>query len=352
LGAIVDEGGGGCPPTQDQRQTLDAWKNYTNSHGGISGHPVDVIVMNSACNPAQAAVAAQQLIADHVLAIVDGTSLDTVLPKAADAAHIPVLCGTMSGQSFVCQSDANFFSAGATVLANTYGNMLAIRKAGAKTVGIVYCTENVACKQALPLFKSYATAVGMRDVGAVAASTAATSYTAQCLVMQQEHAAAVFGAGPPSGKLADDCARQGYHPIYVESEGTWQTAYLHDPNLDNAAGDTSFVPWFVNDSPTTALFHQVAGSILDATNYPYNVLGSYGAALLFQRVLANAPAAVSTQDVYSGLYSLHGDTLGGFSPPLTFERGKPAAINCFFFESIKGGKFVAPNGSTPSCQPQ
>jgi branched-chain amino acid transport system substrate-binding protein len=287
-----------------------------------------------------------------VLAIIDGTSLDTAIAKTVDAAHIPVLCGTMSGQSFVCQSDANFFSAGATVIANTYGNMLAIRKAGATSVGIIYCTENVACKEALPVFKADATAVGMRSVNPVAASAVAPSYTAQCLVMQQEHADAVFGAGPPSGKLADDCARQGYHPIYVESEGTWQTAYLSDSNLNNAAGDTSFVPWFVNDSPATALFHQVAGSILGATNYPYNVSGSYGAALLFKRALANAPAAVSTQDVYNGLYSIHGETLGGFAPPLTFERGKPSAINCFFLESIKGGKFVAPNGTTPICQPQ
>ena len=39
----------------------------------------------------------------------------------------------------------------------------------------------------------------------ISASLAAPNYTAQCVAMQEAKATALFGAGPPSQKLADDC---------------------------------------------------------------------------------------------------------------------------------------------------
>ena len=77
---------------------------------------------------------------------------------------------------------------------------------------------------------------------------------------------------------------------------------------------------------------------------------TYAAALLFATALAHAGANPATADVYNGLYAMKNETLGGFAPPLTFTQGKPTTVNCFFVASIKDGKYVAPNGATPSCQ--
>ncbi len=349
LGAIADETGGCLPgPTSDQGNTLTAWQNYVNSHGGIAGHPVKVTVIDTQCNPALASTAAQTLISDHVLGIVDGTGLDSAFQKAVDAAHIPVICGIQSGNGFTCQADANFFPSGTTVLTGIYGFVFAAKHAGANSFGVIYCTEVAACKQAIPVTQGYAKSLGLGFPPPLAASETAPSYTAQCVTMQQAHATALFGAGPPSQKLADDCARQGYHPIYVQGMGTWETNYLKDSNLNGTTGDTGNVPWFYK-GPEAAQFQQVESKALASTNFPYNVSATYAAALVFAAALAHAGASPTTTDVYNGLYAMHGETLGGYAPPLTFTQGKPTSVNCFFLASIKQGAYVAPNGATPSC---
>jgi branched-chain amino acid transport system substrate-binding protein len=351
LGAIADESGPCLPAqTQDQSNTLAAWQAYVNSHGGIAGHPVKVTVIDTKCNPAVAATAGATLIAAHVLAIIDGTGLDTAFQKEVDAAKVPVLCGIQNGNGFTCQADANFFPSGATVLTSLYGVAAAAKQAGATSFGEIYCTEVAACKQAVPLQEGYVKSVGMIWVPPLAASLAAPNYTAVCVAMQQVKAQSLFGAGPPSQKLADDCAQQGYHPIFTQGGGTWQTGYLKDPNLNNTTGPTTDIPWFY-EGPQTATFHATEGTVLASTNFPYNVMATYAGALLFQTALANAGASPTTQDVYSALYAMHNETMGGFAPPLNYTQGKPTTISCFFVVSIKNGAYVAPNGSSTTCQP-
>jgi branched-chain amino acid transport system substrate-binding protein len=317
IGAIADETGGCLPgPTPDQGDTLTAWQNYENSHGGIAGHPVKVTVIDTQCNPATAAAAAQTLISDRVLAIIDGSGIDSSFEKAVDAAKIPVLCGIEDGNGFTCQADPNFFPSGTTVLAGIYGYMFATKHAGATSYGVIYCTELAPCKQAIPVFQGYAKQLGLNFPNPVAASETAPNYTAARVTMQQAHADAIFGAGPPSAKLADDCAQQGYHPIYAQSMGTWQTAYLKDSHLDGTTGDTSDVPWFYH-GPQTAVSQQAEDHVLTATNYPYNVSATYAAALLFQTALKNAGANPTTMDIYNALYAMHGDVEGERDPPAT-----------------------------------
>jgi branched-chain amino acid transport system substrate-binding protein len=350
IGDIADETGGCIPnPTQDQSNTLSAWESYVNSHGGIAGHPVKVTVIDTKCNPAEAATAAQTLIAAHVLAIIDGTGLDSAFQKSVDAAKIPVLCGIQNGNGFTCQSDPNFFPSGTTVITGIYGQSLAAKQAGGTHYGIVYCAEVAACKQALSLQKGFTTATGMTWVPPLAASFSAPNYAAQCVTMQQAKADALFEE-LPLPKFAGDCAKQGYKPIYVASMGTWQTDYLKVKDLNGLTGDTAEIPWSYQ-GPETATFHAAESSVLKSTNLPYNVSATYAAALLFQTALAKAGASPTSQDVYNGLYAMHKETLGGFAPPLTFTKGKPTTVNCVFTVSIKNGAFVSPNGATPQCQP-
>jgi branched-chain amino acid transport system substrate-binding protein len=350
LGAISDETGACIPQaTQDQSNTLSAWASYVNSHGGVAGHPVKVTVIDTKCNPADAAAAAQTLISSHVLAIIDGTGLDAAFAKSVDAAKIPVLCGIQNGNGFTCQSDANFFPSGTTVIAGIYGQSLAAKQAGGTSYGIIYCAEVAACKTALPLQQGFTKAVNMTWVPPLAASFTAPNYTAQCVTMHQVKADALFEE-LPLPKFAADCAQQGYKPIWVASMGTWETSFLKDSNLNGMTGDTADIPW-TYQGPPTATFQAAEASVLSSTNNPYIVSTTYAGALLFQTALANAGASPTTQDVYTGLYAMHNETLGGYSPPLTFTQGKPTTVDCLFTVQIKNGAFISPNGATPQCQP-
>jgi branched-chain amino acid transport system substrate-binding protein len=54
--------------------------------------------------------------------------------------------------------------------------------------------------------------------------------------------------------------------------------------------------------------------------------------------------------VIKGLYALHGATLGGMAPPLTFVKNKPTSgINCVFLMGVKNGQWTLPIGLKTVC---
>jgi branched-chain amino acid transport system substrate-binding protein len=335
----------------DVSSTLKDWESYVNSHGGINGHKVQVDLEEDGANPAKSLSEFQQLASEHVLAIVDGTELDS--SWAADAAkdNIPVLCGEMVADDFTCSASPDFFPAGGSVLPELYGDFAAAKSAGATSVGTLYCVEIAACKESLPIYAGYTKALGLKEAAPLAASETAPSYTAQCLVLSGEKVQAVFPAGPPSDKVAGDCAQQGYKPIWIEASGTWHNSFLTDSNLNGAVGTVSDIPWTVDNTPATEAFHAALGNLISTSYSPYNLITTWAAGLLFQAAAANAGNNPTGQSIISGLYALQGNTLGGFAPPLTFTQGKPHSVPYFFDIAIKNGQWFAPFGGTPQQVP-
>jgi hypothetical protein len=48
---------------------------------------------------------------------------------------------------------------------------------------------------------------------------------------------------------------------------------------------------------------------------------------------------------------MNNQTLGGFSPPLTFSAGKAHSVPYFFEVTVKGGKWLSPNNGAPVPAP-
>jgi branched-chain amino acid transport system substrate-binding protein len=79
---------------------------------------------------------------------------------------------------------------------------------------------------------------------------------------------------------------------------------------------------------------------------------AWAAGELFQAAVAGSGSStVTSASILNGLYNLHADTLGGFAPPLTFTKGQPADIKCFFIIRIQNGKYLEPQGLKTSCEP-
>jgi branched-chain amino acid transport system substrate-binding protein len=345
----LDAESGPCQPTAntDVSSTLKDWVKYTNAHGGISGHPVKVDALDDACNPGTGLTNAHTLINDHVLAILDNDVADAAWFPAVLAAKIPIICGTQNANGFTCSSTPTAFPSGGTVLPELYGDFAAAKAAGAKSVAEVYCTESPQCKQSLPVYAGFTKALGLKNLTPLAASESAPSYTAQCVSMQQAGAQAVFPAGPPSVKLAGDCAQQGFKPTYIEASGTWENSFLTDSNLQNAVGSVCEVPWTVTNTPATEAFRAATGNLISTSFSPYNVITAWSSAQLFAVAAAKLRSAASPTGVLNALDSIKGETLGGFSPPLTFTAGKAHTVPYYYEMSIKGGKWVSPNGGAP-----
>lgn len=348
---VISSDSGAAGTTADISTTVHNWVTYTNSHGGINGHPVKLVYFDDQDSSANAAADASTLIQDHVLAVMDSSFVNNAFEKAVDAAKIPVISLTGSGQSFLYLTDANFFADSTTVLATVYAQPYTAKLAGATSIAYLYCAEDPNCAQAVPLAKADAKSLGVNLNYSAAISSAAPNYTAQCLAAKAAGSQAMFiAAASPAAiaRVAANCASQGYNPIQVTASGTIADSFLTQPGFGQVIGEVNTFPVFLNSSPATQVFHQVMDSYLPKALRPVTVSAAWTGMELFKAAAVNAGDSPTAQSIYTGLYGVNG-TLGGLAPTLSFKQGQPNPVNCFYEVKSQGGKYTAPNGDTPTC---
>ena len=345
----------GTQTGQDVPITATAWQNWTNSHGGVNGHPVKVVVRDDGGDPARSTSILAGFIANQsVLAVIDDTQMDTAWQSKPGPAGLPVICGNSTGNGFTCQANAAFFPTGNTVIAGVYGQTLISKLLNKPRFGLVYCSELAACAQAVPLNRQFSAQQGVQVVYAQAASESAPNYTAECLGLQNAKAQVVFGyAG--STKIAGDCARQNYNPTWVVAQGAISAVYRTSKYFDGAVGPLGTWLWSQDTTPAQHAFREALSKYwpnFDAFISPYNATSTWAALQLFATAGAKFGAHPTRQDLYTGLYGLpSGFTLGGLIPPETITKGKPTVNPCFFEVGIKNEKYIYPFGKKTFCQP-
>jgi branched-chain amino acid transport system substrate-binding protein len=356
VGEIDSQSGGSqAGVVTDLPDSVKLWAAYVNGHGGINGHRVKVIDKNDNNDPATSTADVHALISqDHVIALLDGSGQDAAWASFASQSKVPVISLSEAGDGFQYFTQPDFFANGTTVLTILWGQLKAAAEAGAKTYGLIYCSEVPACAQAAPVTKSLAKTIPINVVYVAKASNSQPDYTAVCLGAKQAGAKAVFAAGVAPQRVADDCARQGYKPIWITSQGTVNPAAIKDPNLSSSTGDLQDFPWMLSATPAQKLFHRIEDHELARANTQANVDFAYVGAVLFQTAAtAGVKAgnkAPSAQDILNGLYTIHGSTLGGLAPPLSFKVGKANPVSCVFLYGVVKGKYAATHGDKYFCQ--
>ncbi|MBO0731295.1 MAG: ABC transporter substrate-binding protein, partial [Acidimicrobiaceae bacterium] len=134
------------------QQAVKAWANSVNASGGINGHPIQLMTKDDGTNPGNSATAAQALISDHVVAIIDDTTLVQAWASAAEAAKIPVVGTYTINAPF--DSSPDFYPEGQTNLTTLQAIVATAKQAGASTIGNMYCAEAPICAQSVPFMKS------------------------------------------------------------------------------------------------------------------------------------------------------------------------------------------------------
>ena len=339
----------------DLPDSVKLWAAYVNGHGGINGHRVQVIDKNDNNDPATSTADVHALITqDHVIALLDGSGQDGAWASFASQSKVPVISLSEAGDGFQYFTQPDFFANGTTVLTILWGQLKAAAEAGAKTYALIYCSEVPACAQAAPVTKSLAKTIPINVVYVAKASNTQPDYTAVCLGAKQAGAKSVFAAGVAPQRVADDCARQGYKPIWITSQGTVNPAAIKDPNLSSSTGDLQDFPWMLDVTPAQKLFHRIEDRELAKANTQANVDFAYVGAVLFQTAATAGVKAgnkvPSAQDILKGLYTIHGSTLGGLAPPLTFTAGKANPVSCVFLYGVVKGKYAATHGDKYFCQ--
>jgi branched-chain amino acid transport system substrate-binding protein len=350
---VISSDSGTFGANTDTPTTVHDWVNYTNSHGGINGHPVKLYYYDDGNSAATALQDAQNLVQnDHVLAIMDGSFVDSAFQKYVDQAKVPVLSLDGSAKSYLFVTDSNFFADSATVSIIPYSAAYSAKFAGASALAYVYCAEDPACGQSVPVIKVDGPAARIKVAYTAQISLSAPNYTAQCLAAKASGAGAVFvvTASPVEiERFASDCNKQGYSPIEITAGGSIPDNAYKLPGFARVIGSSNTFPSFLDVTPATKLFHQVMGTYLSHAQRGSEVAAVWTGMQLFGAVASNAGDSPTPQSIYKGLYALDGSTLGGLAPPLTFKVGRPNPVNCFYLVKGTNGRLTAPKGDTPVC---
>jgi branched-chain amino acid transport system substrate-binding protein len=354
VGSICSCSGAQSAVLASVKDVNEAWAKSVNAKGGINGHPVKMIVEDDGGQPAKGLAAAKKLVEqDNVLAIVGELSLtDGAWEKYVTQKGVPVVGGLPIAPPFLKNPD--FFTSGASQVVATAGTMEQAKKAGKKSVGVLYCAESPVCAQLDPLAKGAAKLTGLTYRSGKASSTA-PNYTAPCLANKNAGVDALY-VGMNSAvvqRVMNACAQQGYKPLSIGSTNTVGKDWLKNPNLDGAiAVSTNANP--CNDSiPAVKDFHdaldEYAPGVRDEDGFGVNQLYPWAGGKLFEAAAdaAKLTPTSTAADLKKGLYSLKNETLGGLAPPLTFTRGKPAFPTCYFTVRLEDGNFA--DGEKPAC---
>jgi branched-chain amino acid transport system substrate-binding protein len=210
------------------------------------------------------------------------------------------------------------------------------------------------CQGAYDNFEKEMGRVGLTPVYKTQTSVTQPDFTAQC-ISARNAGAELLSVGMDFNsvrRVVNSCRQQGYTPKFItpavgpgmEKEAIWQGVYI---------GWMSFSP-FVPDSPAIKEFRAAMDRYQADAGINLEHAVGWSGAKLFERALDNAQLTskvVTSQDILRGLWSIHGDTLGGLTGPLTFTKGRTATpVFCFIGMTIEHNAFVNPNGSTPQCQ--
>jgi branched-chain amino acid transport system substrate-binding protein len=348
---------GPVPGLDGQGYGLQAWVDYTNAHGGVSGHHLNLYVGDSKGDPSTEVSEIEQIATQHSVVAFAGMGTFNLASSASYLAQekIPVIGG--NNADIIFNEKPYLYAQGTAfvpLIATGFGDI----PTGMSKVGIVYCSESPGCAQThTVLFKDGITAAaGGQGVYASEVSLASPSFTAQCLAAKQAGVQVLAVAFDSADllRLATNCNAQNYHPVYAFG-GTVATDQLAGPSFMNGSvSSQSNAPWFLSTGPLATMKAAMA------KYEPGKAVGSiavegWTAGVILGQALTNALAhnssgTITRQDVVNGLAQIKSDTFGGLTPPLSFTAsGVQPESFCYFPIVVSGGKWTAPQGLTPVC---
>lgn len=354
IGMIASLSGSQASSSSQGGTVGPAWAEWVNANGGIAGHPVQVIPADDAGDPAKAQAAEKKLVdQDNVVALLVGSDnlLDAFAPDALKKG-VPLVGGPSNNP--IWYSKTGVFPIATDTVSGLIDQVLVAKQYGsAKKFANLYCAEIAICAQAVTPQKAAVPKIGI-GFTSLAVSSTATSYTAQCLSLQQQGVdyAQLNFTTAAAAKFVQDCQAQNYNPTWGISEQAVGADYLKIKSM-TAYGPAYVLP-SVAQIPATASFRDAMDKYAKDDNWHEETSMFVWAGLeLLRKVLANVGANPTRADVMAALYTVKNETLGGLVPnPITYTKGKPVAYTsmpCTFVVGLKDGQVTAPEGTKTVC---
>jgi branched-chain amino acid transport system substrate-binding protein len=335
---------------------LEAWAKTVNAKGGLQGHPVNLIIKDDGYNPTTSLSQVESMVtADHIVALIDNSDVDTSWYKYIEQNKVPVIGGQTEDGPY---ENADFFDPGSTFNDFVFGEAYMTKLVHSKATADLYCAEVALCSETLSAFRAEMPKFGSKLVYVSSIGFAAPSYAAQCLAAKQAGATSmtVGDATQIVDKVVQDCAQQGYTPIQLSADGTVGISWLTIPQFNGNVDAQPDIPFFVHNSVTDPMYKALTKyypAQLTNPNFGEIVIENWADAILLQDAIGEVrlTSTPTAAEVTAGMYKLpQGTTLGGLTPPLHFKKGKPTSNSCFFYMGIKNGKFITlKDTKQPTC---
>jgi branched-chain amino acid transport system substrate-binding protein len=363
-------GGGGCPHpcapivfgsigtasgalgavTGPAVPAIKAWVSYVNAHGGLGGHQVEVVVADVAGDPTRAVSTTRQLVEERG---VDAMFYDFAFTELApvvqylDSVHLPLI-GSIGGDATPDHSDMYFNPFVGPDIGQSWGFINAYRsysKAG--RMGSIYCREAAVCaslNQGFSRFLPYdRDGVHQELVYTVQASLVQPNFTAEVIGAQQHNVEVILGLMDTASiaRIAQAVNRQqGYKPLIAGTYNINQDLILRYPELEGVVLTGRVAPW--DSSPKLAVYRDAMDRYQPSGSRGDLGAGVFVVGALLQKYAGSLPGDPGPADFLKLLYSIHGETLDGLLPGITFHPGDKSDVNqCIVPMQLHSGAFVA-----------
>ncbi len=338
-------------------QTLQAWADWTNAHGGVNGHHIKVITMDDGGVASTSVNDVKQLVSDHVLAIVGMSSGDDAdWASYIQSTGVPVVGGSTPLPDFI--SNPDYFPVGATANNSVPDLLLYAKTVLHQTVGgYLGCEEAPVCSALEPVYAAAYKGIGGNLAYNTLFSSSAPSYASQCLAAQSAGVQdlEIIGPAPVIPKIAQNCASQGYDPTLLLNDVVLTPSLAQSIGTADAVFGADAFPFTATGSPAAKTFHAALAkyepSVLNPATFTQDDADTWASGQLFAAAaeagkLGNHP---TPKQLVAGLNKIKNDTLGGLTPPLTFTKGKPHSVSCIYIMSIYHGTIIQPQGLKLYC---
>lgn len=334
---------------------LKAWETQINASGGINGHPVQVVSADDQTSPSTNLTDVENQVSNsHVIAFVGDMAQATIQAAQSyvESKSIPVVGGDGSLPTWY-ESPMYFPTGSSSAVLNAAQVQLA-KTHNFKKLAIWYCTDDPTCKIFADQQVAAAKKISLPVTGLQPISLAQPSFAAPCLATKNSGADILNPNVDPGTlkRIVTDCANVGYHPTYLASTQSVDAAFSELPSSTKVTGVQQTFPFFATSGmPGIEAYYNIVKSF-PATEMNAGTSQVWAGIQLFEAAAkAGVPAGgtPTSAEILKGLYSIHSDTLGGVSVPLSFTQGQSTPQgSCWFTYQFQDGKFVTQN-LKPTC---
>jgi branched-chain amino acid transport system substrate-binding protein len=339
IGLAVAETGEEGPLFGSAVTAAMAWQGYINGLGGVAGHPVQVIAVDTQSNPPSALAAVHSLVSQGVVAVVqvDSISEGSTTPYL-ESQHVPILG---IGFSSVLTNATNTFNSTVSTLGTSLGELTAAQQTGNSNFTNFYCLEAPSCKEASAQYQSNAPAFGVTFKGGLGVSATQPNYTAECLqaINSGTSFLQVDSNSTTQESVATGCFQQGYKGVI----GALSTE-VNIPDMDKVSGATwagtlNAFPWWANNPPVETFR---AAMEKYAPGFDYRNINStslWTVLQLFAKAVSKNTGAVTPASVIADYGQIKNETLGGLlAQPVTYHANSTSTpITCAWTYTFKSG---------------